>query len=189
MGTLTLLLIALGLAMDAFAVAISNGICYRKTGVKEAMYMAFTFGLFQMAMPIIGFFAGRTVSGAVSAFDHWIALILLAFIGGKMIREGMKGLKNPERIILKDRCSFRELLLQGVATSIDALAVGISFAIMDTNIMIAATIIGIVAFVCTLAGVVIGKIFGAALKQKSEIFGGLILVGIGLKIFIEHTFG
>lgn len=188
MGTLTLLFIALGLAMDAFAVAVSNGICYQKTGIKEAMYMAFTFGFFQMAMPIIGFFAGRAVSGAVEAFDHWIALILLGFIGGNMIREGIKGLKNPEKIGRRDRCHIRDLLFQGVATSIDALAVGVSFAIMNTNIITAAGIIGIVAFLCTLAGVVVGKVFGAALKQKAEIFGGLILMGIGLKIFIEHTF-
>lgn len=183
-----LLFIALGLAMDAFAVAVSNGICYRKTGIREAIYMASTFGFFQAAMPVIGFFAGKAISDAVEVVDHWIALVLLAYIGGNMIREGIKGIKYPGVVSGKDTCSPRDLFVQGVATSIDALVVGVSFAIIDTDILIAAVAIGIITFICTLTGVFIGKAFGSALKEKAEIFGGIILILIGLKIFTEHTF-
>ncbi|MGI6751697.1 MAG: manganese efflux pump MntP family protein [Anaerovoracaceae bacterium] len=186
MGTLTLVFIALGLAMDAFAVAVSNGICYSKTGIKEAIYMALTFGIFQAVMPVVGFFAGSMVSHTVEALDHWLALILLSFIGGNMIREGIKGLRKPSVLYGKDICHPRDLFIQGVATSIDALVIGISFAIMDTDIFKAAAIIGMVTFACSYGGVFIGKAFGSALKEKAEIFGGIILVLIGFKIFIEH---
>lgn len=189
MGTLTLFFIAVGLAMDAFAVSVSNGICFRRAGFREALYTALTFGIFQAGMPVLGYFAGRTVSGAVEFLDHWIALILLGAIGGNMVREGILELRSPGTMERKDSCSFRGLMLQGVATSIDAFAVGISLALMKTNIAFAGVVIGAVTFVCSLAGVYIGRTFGAALKQKAEIFGGCILILIGIKIFAEHITG
>ena len=187
MDNITLFILAVGLAMDAFAVSISDGICYRNMNWKSAGRIAFTFGFFQAAMPVLGFFAGQLVSGAIEAVDHWIALLLLALIGGNMIREGIAGLKNEEAAELKEACGLRELILQGIATSIDALAVGVGFAVMKMNIFTASLMIGIVTFVCSVCGVGIGRIFGAALKEKAEIFGGMILVGIGIKIFLEHV--
>ncbi len=186
MGYFTLFFIALGLAMDAFAVSVSNGICYRKAGFKEAFNTALTFGVFQALMPLIGYFAGRTVSDAVASIDHWIALIMLSFIGGSMIVGAVKDMKNPKQESCKEYCTTKDLLVQGVATSIDAFAVGISFAVIDTNIFVAVALIGVVTFICCMIGVLVGKSFGAFMKDKAEIFGGCILILIGLKIFIEH---
>lgn len=187
MGYLTLFFIALGLAMDAFAVSISNGICYRRAGPKEAIITGATFGGFQAAMPLLGYFAGMTVKDAVEAIDHWIALILLGFIGGSMIIGAIKNMKKPEDVECKPYCTTKDLLLQGIATSIDALAVGISFAVIDTNIFVAVALIGIVTFIFCVVGVPIGKRFGTIIREKAEILGGCILIMIGLKIFIEHT--
>lgn len=189
MGIFTLIILSVGLAMDAFAVSVSDGICYRKMGWAGAIAIAFTFGFFQAAMPVVGFLAGQTVSHAIEFIDHWIALILLALIGGNMLREGIKGMRSPEEPEKRDFCTFRELMLQGVATSIDALAVGVSFALTGTNIWTAAGCIGVITFACSLCGVGIGKTFGGALKEKAEVCGGLILIGIGLKIFSEHMLG
>ena len=187
MGYLTLFFIALGLAMDAFAVSVSNGICYKNAGVKEAFVTALTFGVFQALMPLIGYFAGMTVKDAVEFIDHWIALIMLSFIGGSMIVGAIREMKTPANARCKAYCTAKDLLMQGIATSIDALAVGISFAVIDTNIFIAVGMIGIVTFICCLGGVPIGKRFGFLIKEKAEIFGGIILILIGLKIFVEHT--
>lgn len=189
MGTITLFLLALGLSMDAFAVSISNGMCYRNFHRRQAVASSFAFGLFQMLMPIAGFFAGRTFSDAISSLDHWIALILLGFIGGKMVFDGIQDLRNPEACDPSRSFDGRTLLLQAVATSIDALAVGISFAVMQVNILLAAGFIGVVTFSCCLVGAVLGKRFGLLLGTRAEVFGGIILVGIGLKIFIEHMLG
>lgn len=182
-------LIALGLAMDAFAVSVSNGICYRKMRFSGALYMAFTFGMFQAVMPLLGYLAGRTVSHAVESLDHWIAMILLGFIGGTLIYGGIKAIRYPEKKVCKNDCSFWDLTVQGVATSIDAFAIGISFAVIKTNIYLAVTLIGIDTFICCLLGFYIGKQFGGKLQEKAEIFGGVILIFIGAKIFIEHMFG
>ncbi len=187
MGYLTLFFIALGLAMDAFAVSVSNGICYKNAGLKEAFYTALTFGVFQALMPLIGYYAGRTVSDAVEFIDHWIALILLCFIGGTMIIGAVKEMKNPSKESCKTYCTSKDLLVQGVATSIDAFAVGISLAVIDTNIFVAVSLIGVVTFICCVIGVPLGKRFGFFLKDKAEILGGSILIIIGIKIFIEHT--
>lgn len=187
MGLITLVFIAFGLAMDAFAVSVSNGICYRHAGFKEAFATAFTFGVFQAVMPLIGFFAGRTVSSYVEFIDHWIALALLGFIGGSMIFEGIKELRHPEKKPCNTTCSFKDLIVQGIATSIDALAVGVGLAVINTNIYEAVGLIGIITFITCLAGVYIGRGFGGVLKEKAEICGGCILVIIGIKIFVEHT--
>jgi putative Mn2+ efflux pump MntP len=187
MGYITLFFIALGLSMDAFAVSVSNGICYKNAGVKEAFITALTFGVFQAIMPLIGYFAGRTVSNAVEFIDHWIALILLGFIGGSMIYGAVKERKTQGGGKYKVYCTTKDLIIQGVATSIDAFAVGISLAVIDTNIYVAVALIGVVTFICCLVGVPVGRKFGFLIKEKAEIFGGCILIIIGLKIFIEHS--
>jgi putative Mn2+ efflux pump MntP len=182
----TLLMIALGLSMDAFAVSVSNGMCYSNIDKKQVVITALTFGAFQAAMPVAGYFIGSTVSGLISFLDHWIALIILGVIGGKMIFEALKELKCPSEKPECRRYTVRTLLVQGVATSIDALAVGISFALMATNIVTAALFIGCVTFLCCLFGAYLGKKFGLLLRQKAEIFGGAVLILIGVKIFVEH---
>lgn len=188
MGTLTLVLLALGLAMDATAVSVSNGICYKNAKGKMAALYAGLFGLFQAGMPVIGFVAGRSFSDFISSLDHWIALILLGFIGGKMVIESIREMREKEQCDVHRTLDGRTMVMQAVATSIDALAVGISFAVMKVDIAIAALSIGFITFFCSLAGTWLGKKFGSLLGRFAEIFGGCILVGIGLKIFIEHMF-
>ncbi len=189
MGTTTLFLIALGLSMDAFAVSISNGMCYRNFGAKQAVSCSFAFGLFQMLMPIVGYFAGRSFSDIIQSADHWIALLLLGVIGGKMVWDGIQELRSPESCGPEKVFSFRILVLQAVATSIDALAIGIGFAVMKVNILTAASFIGCITFLCCLVGNRLGRRFGLILGTRAEILGGCILVGIGIKIFAEHTLG
>lgn len=192
MGIMTLFFLALGLAMDALAVSISNGMCYRGCGKRQTVIAAATFGIFQAVMPVLGYEGGRMFSQAISSLDHWIALILLGAIGGNMVWEALRELgadsdsDNRER---RQLFSLRILLLQGVATSIDALAVGVSFALMRTNIAIASVTIGVVTFGCCLLGGILGSRFGLILGQKARLFGGLVLMAIGLKIFAEHMLG
>ncbi len=188
MDFLTVLLLGLGLSMDAFAVSVSNGLCYRNYGRKKAFISSLSFGVFQALMPVLGYFAGRLFANEISAFDHYIALILLALIGGNMIYDAVKELRSPERCVVRD-FDLKTLLLQSVATSIDALAVGVSLAAVGTKIVPAALSIGVITFVACLFGVFLGKKFGIILKDKARIFGGALLVIIGLKIFLEHTFG
>lgn len=188
MSLITLLFLAIGLAMDAFAVSITNGLCYPKLKTKHALLDGLTFGIFQAVMPLLGFFIGRTFSSAINFLDHWIALILLAFIGGNMIREAVNEMRHPEESCSKAAFNFKRLMLQGVATSIDALAVGVSFAVMNVDILSACILIGIITFLFSFIGIFIGKKFGGLLKEKAEIIGGCILIIIGLKIFIEHMF-
>lgn len=190
MGTTTLFLTALGLSMDACAVSISNGMCYANISKKQIFSTATAFGLFQAFMPVIGYFVGLTFSDIISSLDHWIALILLGFIGGKMIIEAIKELKEPEACLCPNnekKLTFKTLNLQAIATSIDALAAGIGFAVMKVDILYAALYIGLTTFVCSFIGSHLGKKFGQLFKQKAEIFGGAILIFIGIKIFIEHT--
>lgn len=187
MGLVTLLFTSLGLSMDACAVSISNGMCY-DIHKKQIVSTAFAFGFFQAFMPVLGYFIGSMFSDAIASLDHWIALILLGFIGGKMIIEAIKELRYPEACLTSSRClTPKTLLVQAIATSIDALAVGVSFAVIKVDILSAALSIGIITFVNSIIGSHLGKKFGQMFKQKAEIFGGLILVGIGIKIFIEHT--
>lgn len=183
----TLILIGLGLAMDAFSVSISNGLCMSRIRFKTAFMIAFSFGFAQAAMPLIGYFAGTFFSGYIEAIDHWIALVLLGVIGIKMIIEAVQEIKNPS-----GECkwiSMKLIFVQSIATSIDALAIGISFAALKVNIAMAAGIIGVITFGLCLPAVYIGKKVGGIFKEKAEILGGLILVFIGLKIFIEHIIG
>lgn len=187
MGQLTLFFIAIGLAMDAFAISVSNGICYKHVRLKEASLNAVTFGAFQAGMPLLGYYLGRTIRSTVAFLDHWIALGLLAFIGGTMIWDAVKELRAPRKTRVKAIYSFKSLMIQGVATSIDAFAIGISFAVIPTNIFNAVGQIGLITFLFSLVGVYLGKRFGLMFKDKAEIIGGIILIVIGLKLVIEHT--
>lgn len=187
MSIITLLGIALGLAMDAFAVAIGAGLQLCGATPRQVFRLAWHFGLFQALMPIIGWLAGRTVSEYIEPVDHWIAFGLLAFIGGKMIYEALQE-KDEEAEVCDPTKGWRMVMLS-IATSIDALAVGLSLALLGTSIWWPALVIGIVAGVMTIIGMELGKRFGALLGRRMEIVGGLILIGIGVKILVEHLTG
>ena len=181
MSIVELLLIGIGLSMDACAVSMTNGMCY-KPKFRQTFLIALSFGLFQALMPFIGYYAGSLFAEQISSFDHWIALILLGFIGGKMIWDGFH---HDEACPVKP-FGLWLLLMQAVATSIDALAVGVSFAAVSANIYLAVSLIGATTFVLSFIAVRLGQWIGDKLNAKAEIFGGTILVLIGLKIFIEH---
>jgi putative Mn2+ efflux pump MntP len=193
MSILTLLLTSLGLAMDAFAVSVSNSMCYKNENKKTALLTSFAFGAFQGAMPLIGFFAGSLFSKYIKTFDHWIALLVLSFIGGKMIIDAIKEMREIKTVESCPLLTFKLILLQAVGTSIDAMAVGIGFAALGesglfVNIFVTCLIIALVTFLCCTVAHLIGKKAGEMLKEKAQIFGGAILIIIGLKIFIEHMF-
>ena len=187
MGIFEILMIGIGLSMDAAAVSMSNGMCIPSIRWKHALATAFAFGAFQGIMPLIGYFAGSLFAEQIGAVDHWLALVLLGFIGGKMIYESLTA--DHDSCPVDRRLTFKLLLVQAIATSIDALAVGVSFAALDVNIAAAASFIACVTFVCCLAGHLLGKKFGSWLGGKAEIFGGVILVCIGAKILVEHLSG
>ena len=184
MGLAELLVLAAGLSMDAFAVAICKGLSIKKASAKDMATVGLWFGFFQAAMPLVGFFLGIQFSDKIVAIDHWIAFVLLAIIGINMIREAVS--KDDDKT--DSSLSFAAMLPLAVATSIDALAIGVTFAFLNVNIWLAVTIIGAITFVISAAGVKIGNIFGTKYKSKAELFGGLILCAIGLKILIEHLF-
>ncbi|MGN1114687.1 MAG: manganese efflux pump MntP family protein [Oscillospiraceae bacterium] len=186
MGLTDLLLLAIGLSMDAFAVSVTNGLCVKNINWKGALACGLCFGLYQGAMPTIGFALGKAFESIITSVDHFIALILLGIIGGKMIFDGIKAKDETENA--KTKLTLSILMIQGIATSIDALAVGVSFAALSVNIVSAAAFICCVTFAFSFAGVYIGRKFGTVLNNKAEIVGGIILVGIGVKIFIEHMF-
>lgn len=188
MDPFTLLFTSLGLSMDACAVSISNGMCYGNIHKKQIITIAAAFGFFQAFMPVLGFFIGSAFSDAIESMDHWIALILLCFIGGKMVFEAARELKCPEVCIAGSRIlTPKTLFLQALATSIDALAVGVGLAVIKVDILSAALSIGLVTFVNSIIGSHLGKKFGQLFKQRAEILGGIILICIGIKIFLEHT--
>ena len=187
MDIISILLIGVGLAMDAFSVSVTDGIVLKKPTFLQAAKIAFFFGIFQFLMPCIGYLLGSAFASYIKTFDHWIAFVLLAFIGGKMLIEAV-GEKDEDEKEIKNPLSFMTLLVLAVATSIDALAVGVTFATIDVPLIFAATLIGIVTFIISLAGVYLGSRFGNLFGNKAEIVGGLVLIGIGLKIFIEHMF-
>jgi len=176
-------LIAVGLSMDAFAVSITLGLSVKKPRLKEFMLPGIYFGFFQMLMPLIGYFTGTLFASKIQTFDHWIAFVLLGFIGGNMIKESFE--KNEEDTD-KNQFLFMNMLLLAIATSIDALAVGVTFAFFSINIFAAISIIGIATFCISIAGVKIGNIFGMKFKSKAEFLGGAVLVLLGLKILLEH---
>lgn len=185
MGFAELFLIAVGLSMDAFAVSIANGLSKKNMNIMWMIASGLCFGIFQGVMPTIGYTLGSAFEKYITALDHIIALVLLGYIGGKMLYDGIKSDdEKPDNSVM----TFGALMVQGVATSIDALAVGVSFAALKVNIVISALFICCTTFCFGIAGVAIGKKFGDKLSNKAQIFGGLILIGIGLKIFISHVF-
>ncbi len=184
MSFVTILLLALSLSADAFAVAIGTGITQDKVHKKQAISMAMTFGVFQAMMPIIGFYLASLFSSVMNSYDHWIAFILLGYIGSNMIYDGWKRWDKDN--IGKNIFSIRSLLILGIATSIDALAVWISLTASTSDILFPASIIGIVTFIMTYLGVNFGKKFAKHMGSRAEIIGWLILIGIGIKILIEH---
>lgn len=182
-----LFLIGVGLSMDAFAVAVCKGLGMKKVNKKQCFIIALFFGGFQALMPLIGWFLGRQFESYITSIDHWIAFVLLGFIGGKMVVEACK--KEEEENVCKkeeEPLNIKELFLLAIATSIDALAVGITFAFLQMPIIEAITIIGVTTFVLSIGGVYVGNIFGNKYEKKAEFAGGIILILIGLKILLEH---
>jgi putative Mn2+ efflux pump MntP len=186
MEPLTLIGIAIGLAMDAFAVSIAVGLTLKEVTWRQTFRLAYHFGLFQALMPIVGWLAGRSISQWIGPVDHWIAFALLSAIGGKMIYEALKD--EDEDVERKDPTKGASLVVLSVATSIDALAVGLSLAFLGVEIWYPALVIGVVACAFTAVGLHLGKRFGALLGRRVEIVGGVILIAIGVRILVEHLF-
>lgn len=182
MGLIELFLIAVGLSTDAFAVSVCKGLAMPKCTFKKAAIVGLWFGGFQALMPAIGYILGAQFQEAIASIDHWIAFVLLALIGGNMIHEALDNDEEEADASLDVKTMF----LLAVATSIDALAIGITFAFLKVNIIPAVCFIGIVTFIISFAGVKIGNVFGARYKNKAEIVGGVILILLGLKILLEH---
>jgi len=181
MGFVELLLIAVGLSMDAFAVSVCKGLSVKRLELKHSALAGAYFGGFQFLMPVIGYMLGSRFEMAIKSFDHWIAFALLGVIGANMIKES-----RSEAETLDDDFGVRNMLLMAIATSIDALAVGISFACLGVDIIPAAVMIGITTFILSAFGIRIGHAFGVRYKSGAELAGGIILILIGLKILLEH---
>ena len=179
-----LIVIAAGLSMDAFAVSICKGLSVRRLRPRHNIICGVYFGGFQALMPVAGWLLGRQFESLIKSIDHWIAFALLVLIGANMIREAVKN----EEENLNDSFSPKTMLPLAVATSIDALAVGVTFAFLDVMIVPAVSIIGVTTFIFSAAGVKIGNVFGAKYKSKAELVGGIVLVAMGIKILIEHLF-
>ena len=200
MNIVSIIFTAIALAMDAFAVSITKGMTLKSLSKGIAIKIALFFGVFQAAMPLIGWILGIGFQDHIKAIDHWVALILLSILGGKMIYEFYKGRKeekdevNDAEIEVsttlesdKDELSNKELTTLAIATSIDALAVGISFAFLDVNIILSSLIIGVITSIICFIGVIAGKKIGGLFKDYAELIGGIILIIIGINIFNEHT--
>lgn len=201
MDIVSIVLIAVGLSMDAFAVSVSNGIIIKDLRFQHALKVGLYFGVFQALMPLAGWLAGLQFKDYIASMDHWIAFILLAFIGGKMIHEAYKenceicsteteacevAISNPPEAV-EDPLRMGRLMVLAVATSIDALAVGISLAFLNVSIIWSSVVIGAITFVICVAGVYIGRKCGCLFQKRAEIIGGMILILIGAKIVLEHT--
>ena len=182
MDFVTLLTLAVGLAMDAFAVSICKGLAMREKVLKKGISVGLWFGGFQALMPTIGFFLGTQFKDQITSIDHWIAFVLLGLIGINMVKEAL----SNEEEQADDSIAVKEMFMLAVATSIDALAVGITFAFLNVHIVSAASIIGVCTFLISFAGVKIGNIFGTKYKSKAELAGGIILILLGFKILFEH---
>ncbi len=183
MGILELFILAIGLSMDAFAVSVCKGLAVKQVKPKHMAITGLWFGGFQAFMPLLGYFLGTTFEKYVSAVDHWIAFVLLGAIGANMIKEAVSG----EEGAANDDFGFKTMLVMAVATSIDALAVGITFALLPhVNIFAAVLFIGVITFIFSGLGVKLGNIFGCKYKAKAEFLGGAILILLGIKILLEH---
>ena len=183
MSLITIIILAVGLGVDAFSVAIGIGAVNDKKSWSPVLRLAAAFGFFQFVMPIAGWLAGLTIVESIEAFDHWIAFALLALVGGKMIGEGLEQESNEKKA---DQTRGWPLLMLSIATSIDALAVGFSFSVLKNPILLPAVIIGIVCFLMTVTGMIFGKVLARIFGRKVEIFGGLVLIAIGIKILVDH---
>lgn len=181
-----LVLIGVGLSMDAFAVALCKGLSMRRVNYAHAAVIALFFGVFQAVMPLIGWVLGTQFARYITSVDHWIAFALLGYIGGKMIWDALHEAPETAPCAGEGRLDLKELLMLAVATSIDALAVGITFAFLQVSILPAVATIGLITFSLSFAGVVVGNRFGTRFQKKAEIAGGVVLVLIGLKILLEH---
>lgn len=181
MGTPELLLLAVGLSMDAFAVSICKGLAVQKLKISHALTVGIYFGGFQALMPLLGYLLGKQFESLITSVDHWIAFGLLGFIGVNMIRES-----RGEAEELNNSFGFRTMVILAIATSIDALAVGITFSFLKVNIISAVCLIGCTTFVCSAIGIKIGNVFGTKYKSRAELAGGIVLILIGVKILLEH---
>lgn len=187
MGLIELFVLAIGLSMDAFAVAVCKGLSMRKVTLKNAGIVGMYFGGFQAGMPLIGYFLGLQFKDYIMSIDHWIAFVLLVYLGIKMIQEALSKDDDIEPIQSeKELLSFKNMSILAIATSIDALAVGITLAFLQVDIVPAVTFIGIITFVLSMVGVKIGNVFGTKYKSKAEFVGGAILILMGAKILLEH---
>ena len=185
MGMMELFLIAVGLSMDAFAVAVCKGLALRKVNLGQMALVGLWFGGFQALMPLAGYFVGVQFKEQITAIDHWIAFALLAIIGGNMIRESL----SKEEECPDASLSVKAMLPMAVATSIDALAVGVTFALLpDVNLGAAVGCIGVTTFLLSGVGIKVGSVFGGRCRSKAQLAGGVILVLIGTKILVEHVF-
>lgn len=189
MDFITQILLGFCLAADAFAVSITNGMCCSRITQKNVLSTAITFGTFQAIMPILGYVLGSTFTEVISKYQHYVALFLLGAIGLEMIVDALKEHKHPESLCFYNSIfAVGNLLLQGIATSIDALAVGVILAAINANIVSTSLLIGIITFSCCVFGVLIGRRFGMLLGIRAKLGGGILLILIGVKIFIEHVF-
>ncbi len=183
MGIAELFILAVGLSMDAFAVSVCKGLAMQRCRLKNAMVCGVWFGGFQALMPLLGYLLGYQFRDVITSIDHWVAFVLLAVIGANMIREAFGKKEEPVNAAM----DWKTMLLMAVATSIDALAVGITFAFLpDTNILAAVFFIGCITFFLSTAGAKLGNVFGAKYKSKAELAGGVILIALGVKILLEH---
>ena len=185
MSIIEIALIGVGLAMDAFAVSICKGLAMRRMNYKKAIIIPAFFGGFQALMPALGYVLGTTFANKIAAIDHWIAFILLALIGANMIKEA---LSSDDDECQDDSLRLGDLIMLSIATSIDALAVGITFAFFNVSLLLSVSMIGIITFIICVIGVKVGNVFGEKYKSKAELAGGLILIVMGAKILIDHLF-
>ena len=185
MSIIEIALIGVGLAMDAFAVSICKGLAMRRMNYKKAIIIAAFFGVFQALMPALGYVLGTTFANKIAAIDHWIAFILLALIGANMIKEA---LSSDDDECQDDSLRLGDLIMLSIATSIDALAVGITFAFFNVSLLLSVSMIGIITFIICVIGVKVGNVFVEKYKSKAELAGGLILIVMGAKILIDHLF-
>ena len=186
MGLIELFVLAVGLSMDAFAVSVCKGLAMARCDVKKAMTCGIWFGGFQAIMPFIGWLLGSQFAGYIQSIDHWIAFVLLGLIGGNMVRESLSPEEEAEACAVNTKLDYKQLFLMAVATSIDALAVGVTFAFLEVSIVPAISIIGCTTFCLSLVGVAVGNFFGARYKKRAELAGGIILALLGIKILLEH---
>lgn len=186
MGFIEILLVAIGLSMDAFAVSVCKGLTMRQVNYVHALVIALFFGVFQAGMPLVGWALGSSFASYVEPVDHWVTFGLLTVVGAKMIWDACHEDDAPESGSAKAKLDLKELVMLAITTSIDALAVGVSFAFMKVNIVVTVFVIGITTFALSFVGVIVGNHFGARFRKPATIFGGVVLIALGVKTLLEH---